>query len=456
MRRGVSVDEATKRRIIKRLKAGDSWATIAKEERVSRSTLSNINRERDTLNLHVCEGEECRKAVTYGENTGSLDIDVCHPTGKAPRWLDVKSPEKLLEVSGIDTKVWKPANCRVTYSEVTMKLRESVKAGDRYLRKDKPATYTNVHITVQLQRRQIAEQAVMGFVDKLLSSPYKPKPVRAPRIRKDTVLLEWCPYDQHHGMLAWKPEVDENYDIDISSSFFSEAVNKVIDTAAPYRVGQIVVPVGQDWFHCNDPSFQTPFAKHQLDVEGRLLKVFETGYWALFKAIEKLRQVAPVHILWVPGNHDPETSYYLVRALAAHYMDLDGSYHRGVTVDFTPRSRKVYTWGNSCIGFTHPVGKGLWEKQRGIFSEVFKHQWADAKFHEIHTGHLHKVMEMEFMQADTLGSHTVIRMLPSLCATDKWHWEMGFVEKNRASASFIWSQDEGLVCQFTTRVKDDR
>jgi hypothetical protein len=126
----------------------------------------------------------------------------------------------------------------------------------------------------------------------------------------------------------------------------------------------------------------------------------------------------------------------------------------GVTADYSAAGRKIYRWGNSCIGFSHPITKGSWEKQRGIFAEIFKGKWAEANHHEIHTGHLHKAMEYEFMQADTLGSHTVIRMLPSLCASDKWHIDMGFVEKNRASASFIWSQNEGLVCQFTTRVKD--
>ena len=105
MKSGVAIDEATKRRIIRRLKAGDSWTRITKEEKISRSTLSSINRERDRLDLSVADGEECRKAVNYGENIGSLDIDVVHPKNKAPRWLDVKNPEKLMEVSGIDTKV---------------------------------------------------------------------------------------------------------------------------------------------------------------------------------------------------------------------------------------------------------------------------------------------------------------------------------------------------------------
>jgi hypothetical protein len=273
-------------------------------------------------------------------------------------------------------------------------------------------------------------------------------------MRKDAVLLEWCPYDQHHGMLAWGPEVGAHYDLKISADFFEQAAQKVLDTAANYHIGQIVIPIGQDWFHTNDPSNETPFAKHHLDVEGRLIKIFETGYYSIFKALEQFRQVAPVHLLWVPGNHDPETSYYLVRALAAHYMDAKGIYGRGVTVDFTPRSRKVYSWGNSVIGFSHPVSKGSWERQRGIFSEIFKKEWAAADHHEIHTGHLHKEMQYEFLQADTLGSHTVIRMLPSLCATDKWHFDQGYVEKNRASCSFIWSMGDGLVCEYTTRVKD--
>jgi hypothetical protein len=433
------------------LEEGMSWSEVAATHGVSDAVIRRVRRH--IPNETTKRALRSRKTVvSLGETVGSLELDVNHPKDKPPRWLDIKNPEALLKHCEIDTSVWEPTNCRISSSEVTMKLRSFTKA----IRKDTPKTFTNVHITVTLRRRKVAERAVLGFCEKLLYSKNKPPVMRAPRILKDSVLLEWCPYDQHHGMLAWGPEVDEHYDLRISQEFFAEAIRKVIDTAAPYNVGQIVVPIGQDWFHCNDPTNTTPMAKHHLDVEGRLIKVFETGYTSLFKAIELLRQVAPVHLMWVPGNHDPETSYYLIRALAAHYMDLDGSYNRGVTCDYSPRSRKVFSWGNSCIGFSHPVSKGSWEKQRGIFSEVFKREWADAKFHEIHTGHLHKAMEYGFMQADTLGSHTVIRMLPSLCATDKWHWEMGFVEKNRASASFIWSATDGMVCQYTTRVTDNR
>ncbi len=438
--------------VIAGLRAGKTWREVEDETGVSATTISRIRRECGLLSKANQVKAKDGVSTNLGEYNGTVDIDVTHPIGKPPRWLDVTNPEELVRACEIDTRVWVVTSCRVSTSEVTMKLHQSV--GKRHL--DVPKTYTNVHVSVQLRKRKVAERAILGFVDRLLKSPYKPRQLKKARVRQDSVLLEWCPYDQHHGMLAWGPEVDESYDLKISADFFAQAVVKVLDTAANYRLGQIVIPIGQDWFHCNDPSNETPFAKHHLDVEGRLIKVFETGYWALFKAIEQFRQVAPVHILWVPGNHDPETSYYLVRALAAHYMDLDGNYRKGVTADFTPRSRKVYSWGNSCIGFSHPISKGSWEKQRGIFSEVFKREWADARYHEIHTGHLHKVMEYSFMQADTLGSHTVIRMLPSLCATDKWHWEQGFVEKNRASASFIWSKNEGLVCQYTTRVSDER
>jgi len=425
---------------------GLTWKEIMEKHRVSNTVVARLRKQ-------VGSPEKAdRQTVELGETTGSVDVEVRHLKDQPPRWLDIKNPEELLARCQVDISVWEVTNCRVSSSEVTMKLRKQI--GE--VRTDVPQTYTNTHVTVTLRRRKVAERAVLGFCERLLASKHKPPVIRRGKVSRDAVMLEWCPYDQHHGMLAWGPEVDEHYDLKISEQFFAEACQKTLATAAPYNVQQIVVPIGQDWFHTNDPTNTTPMAKHHLDVEGRLLKVFETGYWSVFKAIEHLRQVAPVHIMWVPGNHDPETSYYLVRALAAHYMDLDGSYKWGVTVDFSPRSRKVFTWGNSVIGFSHPVGKGAWEKQRGIFSEVFKKEWGEAKFHEIHTGHLHKVMEFGFMQADTLGSHTVIRMLPSLCATDKWHWEMGFVDKNRASASFIWSKNEGLVCQFTTRVEDHR
>lgn len=420
---------------------------ISKRLDVATGTVSNVKAGMIKSPNQPDEGVKIDS--TLGESTGTLDIKTSYEKGNPPRWLNIKNPDKLLEACEIDTTTWMVGSVRVSSSEVTMKLRK--RRGKDY--EDVPVTYTNVHVSVQLKRRKIPEQAVIHLCDKLLKGSYKPSPYKY-NMPKDPMLLEWCPYDQHHGLLAWKPEVDENWDLKISADFFDAAAVDVLSKASQYNVRQILIPIGQDWFHCDDPTFQTPIGKHRLDIEGRLLKVFETGFESLLHGIERFRQLAPVHLLWIPGNHDPQTSYYLARVIAAHYMDLDGKYHRGVTVDYSPASRKIYRWGKNCIGFSHPLKKNSWERQRGIFAEIFKHEWADADFHEIHTGHLHKIMEYEFMQADTLGSHTVIRMLPSLCASDKWHWEMGFVEKNRASASFIWSQNEGLVCQYTTRVRD--
>lgn len=388
--------------------------------------------------------------TTYEQKSGSIEISAYHQKDSGPKWLNVKNPDELLKACEIDTELWMIDTCRVSSSDVTMRLRRYNKeTGERL--DDEPITYTNMHVSISLKRKSVSERSVEGLCNQLLQSKWKPAIVKY-KTTKDPVLLEWCPYDQHHGMLAWGPEVDDSWDLKLSEEFFDKAAVDVLNKARPYNVAQVLIPIGQDWFHCNDPDYQTPQGKHRLDIEGRLIKVFETGYWSLFRGIERFRRIAPVHLIWVPGNHDPETSYYLVRALASHYMDVDGKFNRGVTVDFAPRSRKLYRWGDSAIGFSHPQRKSDWEKQRGIFSEVFKHEWADANHHEIHTGHLHKIMELQFMTADTLGSHTTIRMLPSLCASDKWHWEQGFVDKNRASASFIWAEKGGLICQFTTRV----
>lgn len=442
--------EALNDTIVDMLMEGRTHDEIHEALDVSTGYVSKVRRSRGLSVPSPGDMKPGKRVVTdYGDKAGSLRAEVCYVSGKKPRWLDTKNPDELLKACGVDTKTWYAHSCRVSSSEVTMKLKRVVDKISTHT----PRTYTNVHVSVQLRRREPSERAIFKLADKLMSRKWKPSKIKY-RVTKKPVLLEWCPFDHHHGLLAWKPEVEASWDLKISERFFDEASKDVLNKSAPYNIAQVLIPIGQDWFHCDDPTFTTPGAKHRLDMDGRLIKVFETGYWSLFRGIERFRQIAPVHLIWVPGNHDPQTSYYLCRTLAAHYMDVDGKFRRGVTVDFSPRSRKLYRWGNSAIGFSHPICKGHWEKQRGIFAELFKQEWADAQHHEIHTGHLHKIMEFGYMQADTLGSHTVIRMLPSLCASDKWHHEMGFLDKNRASASFIWSDEEGLVCQFTTRVKE--
>ena len=191
----------------------------------------------------------------------------------------------------------------------------------------------------------------------------------------------------------------------------------------------------------DSPEMTTPRAKHRLDVDGRFAKIYEAGLMAVIKAVELCRQYAPVELFWVPGNHDPQTSYGILQTVWAYFMR-----DESVTVDKSPRDRKCYPYGNCAVGFTHGCDEPQKDLPR-IFMDEFNTVFPQAKHKEIHIGHLHKKKELSFLSADSHGA-TTVRVIPSLCSTDAWHYRKGYIGKVRAAQSFLWHKDNGLLGTF--------
>ena len=61
--------------------------------------------------------------------------------------------------------------------------------------------------------------------------------------------------------------------------------------------------------------------------------------------------------------------------------------------------------------------------------------FANAKFREVHCGHLHKEMVNEYRGIK-------VRFIPSICPADLWHKKMGY-EAQRAAQAYIWSYKNG-------------
>lgn len=301
-------------------------------------------------------------------------------------------------------------------------------------------------VKVWLRRRK---QAV--FIDPLQSlideiKKAGPKVSKAtPKVSgKDAHLLVLGLFDAHFGKLAWAAETGNDYDLHIAESVFSNAFDDLMSRISGYNVESIVLPIGQDFFHTDNPQNATVNGTPQ-DVDGRRAKMFNIGVRAMMRCIDAAVNVAPVKILYSPGNHDRETSWYLVRVLEAYYHA-----DKRVTVDSAPTTRKYITYGDTLIGFDH--GDTIKpDKLPNIMAVEMREEWGKAKYTEWLTGHYHKVKEQQFTSADTHGG-TVVRTLPSLSGTDAWHYRNGFVHGRRAAEAYLYSR-EGYVGHFNANVR---
>lgn len=261
----------------------------------------------------------------------------------------------------------------------------------------------------------------------------------------DPYLLEVSIWDHHFGKLAWGRETGENYDLKIAEQIYSDAAHELIEKSRGFNIDKIVLPIGQDFFHVDGPNNTTTAGTPQ-DVDGRLAKIFATGQRALVNLVDLLMGIAPTHVLWVPGNHDWYTSWYLVQVLQAHYR-----HTKSVTVDASEMPRKCIEYGVNLLGYTH----GCDEKHASlpaIMAGQWPQEWARTRHREWKIGHFHKVKETHYNSAETIDG-VLVRVLPSLTGTDSWHFKKGYVGGMRAAQAFLYSAKNGYAAHLNANIK---
>lgn len=419
-----------------------SWQEELKEFRKTVATIKQNNPDwgRRKIAKHLgCSASKVGRALVYlkknYEDQGSvgtaIERDFKERNGYiCVQSLNIRTAEDALEIADIDTDIWEVERQLINSWEVTNKY------GERF---------TNFQVKVWLKRKSPELKSIELVIKDLQNNP--PKLKRVKYKNKNKHLLEIAMYDVHLGLLAWGKEVGEDHDAKIGREIYR---NAIIDSTrnVPNTIEEILFPLGQDFFHINNPRGMTPKAGNVLDVDSRLAYIYEQGEYAVIEGIEHCRQIAPVRVLWVPGNHDPETSFYLCRTIDAWFRN-----DPNVIVDVNPTFRKYHRYGVNLIGFTH----GDEEPHKSlptIMADEKPNDWAETKIREWHTGHTHRQKKMDFLSVDTIGS-VVVRVLPSMTGTDFWHYMKGYVGGNKITQSFLWNKEDGLENIFFTYVRRD-
>lgn len=241
------------------------------------------------------------------------------------------------------------------------------------------------------------------------------------------------------GKACWAPEVGESYNLDIARRQFNEAVDDLLAKASAFDPARILLPVGNDFFNVDNASQSTAKGTPQTEV-GRWQESFVPGRQLIAQAVDRLLEVAPVHIVMVSGNHDLTRVFYLGDALGCWF-----SHTEDVVVDNAPTLRKYVQWGRNLIGFTH----GSEEPHINlplIMATEQPEAWATSKFREWHVGHWHSRKRKFFLPLEEQNGIT-IRVIPSLSASDAWHKSKGY-QGMRAAEAFYWDQDCGCIAEF--------
>lgn len=298
----------------------------------------------------------------------------------------------------------------------------------------------NFQVKAWLRKRtqQIAIQAeIADLIASTKITIGNSAPSRAPNIVSSTtgLMLELAIPDLHAGKLAWGRETGEaNYDIDIASTLFKDALKTLLNRVRKgQRFEKILFPIGNDLLNSDNAQGTTTAGTPQT-TDGRYQKTFQAVRKMLVWAIEEIVDIAPAHVIPVPGNHDQLAVWHMGDSLECYFHN-----HPDVTVDNSPRTRKYYQWGANMLMFTHG-DKGKKSNYPLLMATEEPAMWAATQHREAHCGHLHKTSTEvdEFNGVKT-------RISPALCPPDAWHAEQGYTRQGRGAEAFVWSKDEGLV-----------
>lgn len=342
----------------------------------------------------------------------------------------IRTPADALALANLDPNVW--MMCKVECTNYTVGMK--VKGADG----EKPVSTQQYRVKLTFKR--IFSDALQGATEALFQRMAKEAPQFPPAFKqaaKGECLAVMGLFDVHFGKFGWGKEVGDSYDLKIAEAFYANAVADLIAKVSTRRVSRWLLPIGNDFFHM-DNSRNTTYMGTPQDVDGRYAKVIEAGEMAVVKAIQRMAAVAPVDVVWVPGNHDPTTSYHLARFVWAFFSKCDG-----VNVDYGPSPRKYYRWENTLIGLTHGNEEKITELPNLMASER-PDDWAACKdgSKEWLIGHWHQSKQWTTKATDT-SRETIIRGLMSLSGTDSWHHRKGYVNTSQAAEVYLYDKHDG-------------
>lgn len=261
----------------------------------------------------------------------------------------------------------------------------------------------------------------------------------------DKHLLVIDPADIHIGKLSLKDETGYHYDIKTAVRYAEQGVRGVVQKAQGFPIDRIMLVVGNDVLHTDNP-FRTTTAGTKQDTDSMWWDAFTTARQMYVRIIEELRLIAPVDVVFNPSNHDYASGYMLIDALYCWF-------HKASDVKFDSaiKHRKYYRYGANMIATTHGDGAKNADMPLLMAQEAPK-MWALTSRRYIYQHHLHHRAKTSWQSVkDHPGITLTILRSPS--APDSWHDRNGYVGAPMAIEAFVHHKVDGGVARLTHFVK---
>ena len=334
---------------------------------------------------------------------------------------EVVTPERMLEAHKLDPKEWEVVSYKNNYWSQQTKGGKTVILYQSKL-VVKPRTFDN-----------IAEQTVLEhFMSKAKNIKHTNiNNTNTKKNNKNELMLEINISDLHLGKLAFNEISGDEYDVNIAKSRFNKYIKGEYDRAKELCVEKILFVWSNDFFNFDGINYSTTGGTpQQSGINWQTL--FLEGVSMLVDAISLLSEVAPVKTFYIASNHSRQADFYALCYVQAWFND-----NNDVQVVMNTKSRYYEKYGTNLIGFSH----SYYEKENNLFHLMTNEcpdWWAETSYREFHLAHYHseKVKEV---------GGVIYRWLPTICGTDDYHYEKGYIGSVKRCYSFVYDKNIGLI-----------
>ena len=336
-----------------------------------------------------------------------------------------KDPNYLLKAHGFD-----PANWKITSARNT--IRQAISKADGV------TTLYASFITVKpLEDGEIPLCKIAEFFDKLDRNYSLPKLKSNYTYKNGDKLLLIDIADLHLNLLASVFTTNNEYNCDIAEKLFFYVIEDILTRTKDFDFAKIVFCIGGDMLNADTLSGTTTKGTPQ-NNELSYFDAYERLCAMTIKAIDILKDICAVDVVYVMGNHDTLAGFKLAKYIDAWFRN-----DNMVTVDYQPVARKYVMFGKTLLCFAHD---GDTKKLPTLIADEARKYWSMVDTVEVFLQHLHS--EQVLFEKDNIR----IQRLPTISAKSIWTSQKGYNSK-RQCKSFIFDKEDGLYNVLYTPIK---
>lgn len=334
------------------------------------------------------------------------------------------TPEIIMEAHNLDADKWEVSSYRTNFWQTQAKGSKKL-----LLYQSKITVKPKKQITITYEDIDRYFETKDYSKDKL--------PIEGLNYDEGGEILEIKVPDLHIGLLSWREETGEDYDLKIVREKFFQCINDIVERCKYRKFKKIVFVTLGDLLHIdNDQGTTTKGTQQQMD--GRMAKITACAEDILIDSITILGKLAPVEYIYTAGNHDRVCGYMLARSASNVFRN-----DPNVTCDISPNPIKYRRYGVGLVLYHHG---DLPKKNIGeLPMKHAREELSKAKHVEVNIGHEHT-------EETTAINGIRVRRFPVICASSYWEYQQGYGAPLKAIVCDIRSEAVGLRDTWFTMI----